>query len=204
MAERRRHRKQVKHYHEPGDLHELTFSCYRRMPLLTNDGWRGYLAKSCDEAFQAEPFQLVAFVFMPEHVHLLLLPSNHDPELVVAGLSRCLACCKRRCSVQVKQDLISAKSPLLKKLVIRERPGKVVFRYWQEGPGYDRNLRTRAAVLAAIDYIHMNPVRRGLCAKAVDWRWSSAKWYATDGHHQDPALPRIDALPAEFFGSGEQ
>ena len=23
------HRRRVKHYHEPGDLHELTFSCYR-------------------------------------------------------------------------------------------------------------------------------------------------------------------------------
>jgi len=28
------HRKQVRHYREPGCLHELTFSCYRRMPLL--------------------------------------------------------------------------------------------------------------------------------------------------------------------------
>jgi len=34
------HRKQVRHFHEPGDHHGLTFSCYRRMPLLTNDEWR--------------------------------------------------------------------------------------------------------------------------------------------------------------------
>jgi hypothetical protein len=37
------------------------------------------------------------------------------------------------------------------------RPGKMVFRFWQEGPAYDRNLQTQAAVLAAIDYIHLNP-----------------------------------------------
>ena len=30
------HRKTVRRFHEPGDLHELTFSCYRRMPLLAN------------------------------------------------------------------------------------------------------------------------------------------------------------------------
>ena len=29
-----------------------------------------------------------------------------------------------------------------------------------------------------IDYIHANPVRRGLAAKAEDWEWSSARWYA--------------------------
>ncbi len=39
------HRKTIKHYHEPGDFHELTFSCYRRMPLLTNDAWRGDFAR---------------------------------------------------------------------------------------------------------------------------------------------------------------
>jgi|GEM_PF-4802850 len=30
----------MRHFHEVGHLHELTFSCYRRMPLLTNDTWR--------------------------------------------------------------------------------------------------------------------------------------------------------------------
>jgi hypothetical protein len=29
-----------------------------------------------------------------------------------------------------------------------------------------------------IDYLHTNPVRRGLVAKAEDWEWSSARWYA--------------------------
>ena len=43
------HRKSVRHFHEAGHLHELTFSCYRRMPLLTNDSWRERLAR-CVEA----------------------------------------------------------------------------------------------------------------------------------------------------------
>ena len=34
------HRKRIRHYHEPGELHECTFSCYR-MPLLTNDPTTG-------------------------------------------------------------------------------------------------------------------------------------------------------------------
>ncbi len=35
--------------------------------------------------------------------------------------------------------------------------------------------RTLAAM---IDYIHQNPVRRGLCERATDWEWSGARWYA--------------------------
>jgi len=28
-----------------------------------------------------------------------------------------------------------------------------------------------------IDYIHANPVRRGLVAMATDWTWSSARFW---------------------------
>jgi putative transposase len=28
-----------------------------------------------------------------------------------------------------------------------------------------------------IDYLHLNPVRRGLVEKPEDWKWSSAGWF---------------------------
>ncbi len=71
----RPHRKLVKHYHEPGDLHELTFSCYHRLPILTNNDWRERLARCIDTAGQQTGMELAAFVFMPEHVHLLVVPT---------------------------------------------------------------------------------------------------------------------------------
>ena len=44
-------RKRVKHFHQPGgDMHELTFSCYRRLPLLTNDSWRTELSNYINQA----------------------------------------------------------------------------------------------------------------------------------------------------------
>jgi putative transposase len=75
MSHTQPHRKQVKHYHEPRDFHELTFSCYRRMQLLTNDAWRGHLARSIDAALADEEFLLIAFVFMPEHVMRPCVPT---------------------------------------------------------------------------------------------------------------------------------
>ena len=184
------HRKTVKHYHQPGDLHELTFSCYQRMPLLTNDDWRKRLSRFVDEAVSASAMQLVAFVFMPEHVHLLVDPLESEP-----NLSRFLARLKQPFSAEIKSLLANRGSPLLNKLTIRERPGKAVFRFWQEGPGYDRNLQKPATTLAVIDYLHMNPVRRGFCEKAITWKWSSARWYLNDPPRvQDPDLPVIHGL----------
>ena len=49
--------------------------------------------------------------------------------------------------------------------------------FWQPGGGYDRNITSTEALRAMIDYIHANPVRRGLVARVEDWEWSSARWY---------------------------
>jgi putative transposase len=187
------HRKLVKHVHEPGDLHEFTFSCYQRRPLLTNDKWRSYLADSINDAGQQFRFQLVAFVFMPEHVHLLTLPLDDEP-----AIDHYLAAIKRPVSANVKIDLTKQHSRLLAELTVRERPDKTTFRLWQEGPGYDRNINKAKTTLAAIDYIHANPVRRGLCHAPIDWPWSSARWYASNCRDIDPRHPKLTPLPTEF------
>ena len=191
MSTTKPHRKLVKHYHEPGDLHELTFSCFKRQPLLTNDTWRQHLVRCIDAAGQELDFRLAAFVFMPEHLHLLVVPMLPEP-----AIDRYLARIKQPFSKWVKQHLLELKSPLVDRLTVRERPGKTCFRFWQEGPGYDRNLTTPAVIDTAIEYIHMNPVRRGLVKRAVDWKWSSASWYVLGpSRQQQPGLPFIHSLP---------
>ena len=35
-----------------------------------------------------------------------------------------------------------------------------------------------STVQQMIDYIHVNPVRRGLVERTIDWEYSSARWYA--------------------------
>jgi putative transposase len=194
MSGTTQHRRRVKHYHEPGDLHELTFSCYQRMPLLTNDSWRQLLSVAVEQANTKRDFGLVAFVFMPEHVHLLLYPRT--PECDIEGLLQAI---KRPYSHRVKRILQANGAPLLAKLTVPDKRKGSVFRYWQKGPGYDRNLSSHEAVMASIDYIHTNPVARKLCTRPTDWRWSSARWYASEGQHHDAALPSIHGLPAEFF-----
>jgi REP element-mobilizing transposase RayT len=74
-----RYRKRVRHFHEPGHLHEFTFSCYHRWPLLTNNDWRRRLSGAIDGANSIWRCERVAFVFMPEHIHLLANPLEPDP-----------------------------------------------------------------------------------------------------------------------------
>ncbi|HIF01310.1 MAG TPA: transposase, partial [Fuerstia sp.] len=182
------HRKRIRHFEQSRHLHELTFSCYRRKPLLTNDSWRSILAKSLSVACCEEQFRLIAFVFMPEHVHLLVLPKTPQSKV-----SRLLARTKQPTSKQVKQLLERQDSHLLKQLTVRERPEKYCFRFWQEGPAFDRNILSAEAVAASIGYIHMNPVKHGLCSTAVDFKWSSARFnLQNDTNAELPNLMRPD------------
>jgi putative transposase len=190
------HRKRIRHYHDLGHIHELTFSCYQRWPLLNNEEWREMLAESIDRAMEAHRYRLAAFVFMPEHIHLIVYPLAQ-----AASIPDLLKAIKRPFSYRIKQLLMQSNSRLLERLTIRQRPGVTTFRYWQEGPGYDRNITEPSTVLTAIDYLHNNPVRRKLVERAIDWEWSSTRYYLVDPPQQYSSLPTIHSLPADWLNT---
>jgi len=183
-------RKRVKHYYEPGDLHELTFSCHAGLALLAEEMARKLLCESINRAIERHNYRLVAFVLMPEHVHLLVCPMAAHP-----AIDELLYAIKRPFSYRMKQHYETIRDPIRAELTVRERPERTRFRFWQEGGGYDRNISTPAAILASIDYIHMNPVRRGFVDCARDWKWSSCRWYESEKQIVDPDLPTIHGLP---------
>ena len=128
---------------------------------------------------------------------------NDDVILVCHWLCQCFevlcgfSWMKQPTSKQIRELLVENNSPLVQQLTVQERPGKFCFRFWQEGPGFDRNLFSPAAIASSIDYIHMNPVKRGLCQSAVDFKWSSARFHLRD--IVDPDLPVLRKPDPEWF-----
>jgi len=66
----------------PGHAHELTFCCLDKFPFLSAERTCLWLAESIHRAKRKLAFDLWAFVFMPEHVHMILHP--HDAKLRMA------------------------------------------------------------------------------------------------------------------------
>jgi putative transposase len=100
------HRKTIRHYHNPAEAHELTFSCYRRRPLLNADERCQLLSHAIDAAVPRLGFSLVAFVYMPEHVHLLVWPKAAGTDI-----AELLFAIKRPFSFRVKKLLESGADP---------------------------------------------------------------------------------------------
>ena len=171
-GEAERRRKNVRHYDEPGDAHFLTFSCYRRMPLLGKDRSRIWLIESLRAARQKHAFDLWAWVVLPEHVHLLIWPRlpGYETKRILADIKRPVG--------QKAVAWLEAESPaFLQRLTVRNA-NRTYRHFWQPGPGQDRNVYDADTAHQLVEYIHGNPARRGLVRRAEDWAWSSAADWA--------------------------
>ena len=162
------HRKLLRRYEIPNQARYLTFSCYRGLPLFRNDRIKDRFCEHLAVARERFGFKLIAWVVMPEHVHLLLLPKL--PDHPVPELLREL---KKGFAMEVIARWRELDAPILRRVT----DSKGASRFWLPGGGYDRNILGGHELPEKIRYIHLNPVRRGLVSKPTEWVWSSARAY---------------------------
>ena len=153
----------LKRYYGKGDLHFITFSCYRRLPLLKTTRARNLFVKELARVRAATGFRLIGYVVMPEHVHLLISePREGTPSTVLQklklGVARKLRKRKRACAGQLRLPFAASREPLRA--------------FWQ-ARFYDFNVYTERKRREKLDYMHGNPVTRRLVQRPQDWPWSS-------------------------------
>ena len=185
------HGEHARRYNLGGHARFLTFSCFQRRSFLASDRTRGWLLESIERSRTTHGFRLWAWVFMPDHVHLLIWPRNDAPDV-----GPILASIKIPVSRRTVSWVRKHAAHYLPTMSDVAPNGRVAYRFWQRGYGYDRNLWTPKRISTAIEYIHENPVRRGLCERATQWTWSSAREFETPGvgplsidRHTIPPLP---------------
>jgi putative transposase len=117
-----------------GDLHFVTCSCYHRLGHLHTPEVRDLFEEALVRMSRCYGFEVVGYVVMPEHVHLLL--SEPAKGSLAVGLQAV-------------------------KISVAKRSGQRPF--WQ-GRYYDFNVFTQAKRFEKLHYMHANPVKRGLVA----------------------------------------
>jgi putative transposase len=140
----------LKRYHHEGDDHFITFSCYRREPYFNTPSSRETFLDSLEQTRKRYNFEVLGYVVMPEHVHLLVSePEDHQ-------------------KIPLSKALQSLKLSVSKRLT--QRP------FWQTRY-YDFNVFTHNKRVEKLKYMHRNPVARGLVANPEDWPWSTHRHY---------------------------
>jgi putative transposase len=166
----------------------LTFSCYKRFQFLSKDRTRLWFVDAIQESRAKFPVDLWAWVIMPEHVHFLVYPREKG-----RVIGRFQGFLKERVARKAITWLKENSPEWLSRITVVEGT-TTRRRFWQPGGGYDRNIEQDKVILATIEYLHQNPVRRGLVERSTDWEWSSARWYNGDADcrlEMDRTLPMI-------------
>lgn len=115
---------------------------------------------------------IIAYCLMPNHLHLVLWPQK------AASISDFMRDFKKYTSVKVRmlleKDGDERSMDVLKRNAFAQK--EQVFKLWQSRFD-DFALNKRETMITKINYIHDNPVRKGLVSAAEDWQYSSARDY---------------------------
>lgn len=133
----------------PPGTYFVNFSTWQRRRLFVVESYARLFLKTLYGYRREGKFELHAFVTMPEHVHLLLTPSEDVTieraiQLIKGGYSHALGA-----------------------MIGRKRE------IWQRG-FTDHRIRDEQDFAHHREYVHQNPVVRGLVAVPSEYRYSSA------------------------------
>jgi len=88
----------LKRFQKAEALHFITFSCYRRLPLLAAPEPKDTVEAALERIRARHQARIYAYVLMPEHVHLLI---NEPPSILLAQFLKVL---KQTTSRKLKED----------------------------------------------------------------------------------------------------
>jgi len=168
-----------------GHLHFVTANTHKRIPLFRSPVLCREFFTSLSEIKIRFPFELFAYVLMPDHFHLLVRPSDGDISRLVQKIKSLTA----RRVIDTLQTEGNDKSLLALRKPI---PGRRAHSYQVFQQSFrDLRLWSSWMIHQKIDYIHANPVNEGLVDNVAAYRWSSCR-----AMHERTSEPiPIDHLP---------
>jgi putative transposase len=171
----------LKRYYGNQDLHFLTYTCYRRLPLLASVRARNVFVEILGEVRDRYGFLLVGYVVMPNHVHLLISePAKGTPSTVMQVL-------KQRVSRRLRAKKRRVPQTQLQLAFVE---GEFTLRQFWQRRFHDFNVWSHKKKIEKLEYMHMNPVRNKLAEHPKDWPWCSWSNY----EKREAGLVRVDEI----------
>jgi len=156
---------------EPNTFHYVTLVTYNRVPVFRSEMACEIFIDVLRETREKYPYKLVGYVLMPDHVHAII---NNRSGTISDWLRRVRGNSARKILTWLRenQHLMSLKKLSLAHPQKRQHTHAV----WQKDPSVI-DLWSPKFVRQKLNYLHLNPVRAGLCEHPADWKWSSYRGY---------------------------
>jgi len=163
----------------PGGTYFFTLVGYRRKPIFADGERVELLRRSFREVKAKRPYDVLAAVVLPDHLHCLWCLPEGDADFSTRW--------------QMVKTSFSRRMPAKK----RKDGAKTI---WQPR-FYDHCIRDESDFQKHLDYIHFNPVKHGLVSSPGDWPYSSFAHFVAlgcyAGNWGDVAPPEVEDMEHE-------
>jgi REP element-mobilizing transposase RayT len=147
------------------------------LPVLRSKTACTAVLRILDECRGRYGVKLLGYVIMPDHIHLAVWSERaHDVQTFLRQFLRLSATEIAGLAESAARRGDATAAEWLQRFRTRARQQARV-RVWKEG-GRAFPVTKAEGLRQKLDYIHQNPVRRGLAETAEEWEFSSAAWYA--------------------------
>jgi REP element-mobilizing transposase RayT len=178
-------------FHSDGALFYVTFSVVDWLPILISEAACKIVTESLNYCHHQKGLRINAYVIMPTHLHAILFhvdrarrgspdPAGKVLEQVVTDF--------RKFTGRQLADFCAEHMPACFANVLAERAGGDRDRRLWQPTRHPVQIETESFWQAKIDYLHQNPVRKGLARAAEHWRFSSASSWASGGTIENDVL----------------
>lgn len=149
-------------YYVPNSTVFVTNVVHLREPIFAEQVYMELLRSVLREVKQEHPFSMIAYVFLPEHQHLMFKPMGKS------NFSKIMGSFKTNFSKEYKK-IVGIDGSL---------------KFWQKR-FRDHIIRNDNDFQRHLDYIHYNPVKHKLVKRPEDWPDSSFAWWKNKGAYAE-------------------
>jgi putative transposase len=164
----------------------ITTVARNRLPVFRTEALRAVACRALDEARVSAGFALLAYVIMPEHLHVLAAGTRKASETLryINGIlsHRVIGYLKESSFTSSLEKLRAASKG-------RGHEYSLVDHHSNALPVFSETF-----FMQKVNYIHLNPVRAGLVERAQDYRWSSARCWLRCVAEDEPLRIDVDKI----------
>jgi len=159
-------------YFVEGGTYFFTLVTANRVPLF-NDPWaRHFLGQSIRQERDKRPFETLAIVLLPDHLHAMWTLPSGDKDYSLRWQSIKASFTSRWLAFEGSEEPVTAG------YAAQRRRG-----VWQ-ARFMEHTIRDEDDLYAHADYVHYNPVKHGLVQCPKDWAWSTFHAFVQKGHYE--------------------
>jgi putative transposase len=164
----------------------VTVVTYRRRRFLTDPEPRQWLRKAIETTRADHPFDIDAWVLLPDHLHCLWTLPQGDADYATRWVLIKGRFTKQAKALFQREDWVTESKRKHREGTVWQR------RFWEHSIRDERDFE------AHLSYIHFNPVKHGLVERVADWPFSTFRRYVQAG-----VYPMDWSAPPEPFGGRE-